>query len=106
MRALLFLFCLWPMAAFAQQPKLVNLRVRWDAYTMPTGTSNGVVVIWKQTSLGSVFTPWKPTAYTSSGRTNITISVLTPGLYHFYATIQGQPLPESAPSNVCTNAVP
>lgn len=99
--AILYALCL---TASAAMPQLKTLKVGWNPYTMPPGTSNGVLVLWKQTSLGTVFSPWKPTAYFPLSRTNGAIAVL-PGTYHFYATAQGQPLPESDPSNVVTNTV-
>lgn len=88
----------------AGQPQLHALKVTWDSYNIGPGYSNGVVVLYKSTSLGTVFTPYKPTAYWPSTRTNGTISVL-PGTYHFYATTQAQPKSESVPSNYCTNIV-
>jgi hypothetical protein len=87
------------------QPQLKPLRVSWDPYVVPHGVSNAVVVLYKATFLApGVFTPPKPTAYFPASRTNGVISVL-PGIYHFYATVQAQPLPESLPSNIVTNLV-
>lgn len=89
----------------AGQPQLHPLKVLWDPYVVPPGASNAVVVLYKATFLApGVFTPPKPTAYFPASRTNGSISVL-PGIYHFYATVQAQPLPESFPSNLCTNIV-
>ena len=103
MKCALLILLLSCSALWAQMPHLQTLRVSWDAYAVPAGVSNVVVVIYKSTSLGTVFTPFKPTAYAPASRTNTTISVL-PGTYHFYATAQGS-LPESPPSNLSTNIV-
>jgi hypothetical protein len=93
------------LTAHAAQPRLKTLKVSWAPYTAPAGCSNAVLVLYKSTSLGTVWSPPKPTAYFAASRTNGTINVLAPGTYKFYATIQGKPLPESMPSNVCTNRV-
>lgn len=99
-----FLFLLLPLL-LAGMPQPKTRHVTWDLYPpLPPGCSNAVIVIYKSTSLGSVFTPYKPTAYCPASRTNINITVL-PGLYHFYATAQVQPLGESNPSNIVTNRV-
>lgn len=90
----------------AGQPQLRSLTASWPPYTIPSGCSNAVVVWYKSTSLGTVFTPFKPCAYFPATRTNGHFAVLSGQLYHFYATVQGKPLLESDPSNVCTNSVP
>jgi hypothetical protein len=92
------------LTADAGMPQLKSRKVTWDAYAVPMGGSNAVVVIYKSTSLGTVWTPFKPTAYTPANRTNVTISVL-PGLYRFYGTAQVQPYGESEASNTVTNRV-
>lgn len=92
------------LSCLAGQPSLKSLKLGWDAYTVPTGSSNAVIVVYKSTSLGTVFTPFKPTAIFPASRTNGTISVL-PGLYHFYITSQMQPFGESNPSNTITNNI-
>lgn len=93
------------VAASAAQPRLKTLRVSWAPYTAPAGASNVVIVLYKSTSLGTVWSPPKPTAYFAASRTNGSINVIAPGTYKFFATAQGQPLPESAPSNTVTNIV-
>jgi hypothetical protein len=61
---------------------------------------------YKSTSLGTVWTPFKPTAVFPATRTNFFVQVL-PGTYRFYLTITLQPsiYGESAPSIVVTNTV-
>lgn len=94
------------LLASAGQPQLKPLRVEIGVPSVfPVGASNCVYVVYKATSLGTVFTPFKPTAIFPATRTNTTILVL-PGLYHFYATAQCSGYPESDPSNYCTNNVP
>jgi len=100
--SILALCCL----GLAGMPQPKTLRVSWAPYTVPPFCSNGVVVIYKSTSLGSVFTPYKPTAFVPASRTNQVITVLGGQLYHFVVTGITQPLPESPPSNVSTNQVP
>jgi hypothetical protein len=91
--------------ALAQMPHLQVLHCSIDPYVPQPGTSNNVIVLYKSTSLGTVFTPFKPTLYFSASRSNATFTVLTGNLYHFRATTQGQPLPESDPSNTVTNQI-
>lgn len=94
------------LLASAGQPQLRPLRVEISVPSVfPTGASNCVYVVYKATSLGIPFTPFKPTAIFPATRTNTTILVL-PGTYHFYATAQCSGYPESGPSNYCTNNVP
>lgn len=90
---------------FAATPRLKTLKVSWAPYTVPFGCSNAVIVIYKSTSLGAVWSPPKPAAYTPATRTNLTLSVLAPGRYRFFATAQGKPLPESLPSNTVEKTV-
>lgn len=104
MKCLVILALLCASSAFAGMPQLKSLKATWAPYAVPFGCSNAVVVLEKQTSLGSVFSPWKPTAYTPATRTNITFPVL-PGLYHFRLRVQAQPLGQSDSSNVVTNTV-
>ena len=101
--ALLFVVCaLAP--AWAGQPKLVILKASIAPYLIPAAGSNAVITIYKSTWLGTVATPFKPTAIFPATRTNTTISVL-PGLYYFRATATIQPFGESPPSNTVTNNV-
>lgn len=88
----------------AGMPQLKSLRASWDPYVVMPGGSNSVIVLYKSVSLGTVWTPFKPTAYTPATRTNVNFSVL-PGTYRFYATAQVQPFGESEPSNTVTNRV-
>ena len=92
--------------AHAAQPFLIPLRGSLDQYPLslyPEG-SNAVLTVYKSTSLGTVWTPFKPTAIVPATRTNFTVYVL-PGTYRFYVTATVQPLGESDPSNVVTNRV-
>lgn len=93
------------LSVSAATPRLKTLKVSWAPYTIPAGASNVVICVWKSTSLGTTWTPFKPTAYTPATRTNLTLSVLAPGKYRFFATAQGKPLPESAPSNIVEKTV-
>jgi hypothetical protein len=90
--------------ALAGQPPLKVLKVSIDQYQIPYGGSNAVITVYKSTSLGTVATPFKPTAIFPATRTNTTITVI-PGLYYFYATASVQPYGESPPSNTVTNRV-
>jgi hypothetical protein len=96
------------LSVHAVQPKFVTLRAAIDPYPLdqyPQG-SNAVIVIYKSTSLGTTWTPFKPTAIFPAGRSNQTIQVLAPATYRFYATCRMQPYGESIDtSNVVTNQV-
>ena len=92
------------LSTWAGMPQLKSLRATWAPYDPPPYCSNVVIVIYKSTSLGTVWSPFKPAAITPANRTNTSISVL-PGTYRFYSTAKGQPLPESRPSNTVTNRV-
>jgi hypothetical protein len=98
------LFCLLSLSSLGGQPQPKNVKLGWDPYTYPAGGSNAVIVVYKSTSLGTIFTPFKPTAYWPASRTNGTVSVL-PGLYRFFITATVQPFGESDPSNTVTNQV-
>ena len=100
----LILAVLAMLSALAGQPQLHSVKLAWDPYVVPAGCSNGVIAVYKSTSLGTVYTPYKTTAYFPANRTNGTISML-PGTYRLYLTAQVQPLGESDPSNVITNTV-
>lgn len=93
------------VAASAAQPRLKTLKVSWAPYAVPQGCSNVVICLYKSTSLGTIWSPPKPTAYWPASRTNGVVAVLAPGTYKFFATAQGHPLPESGPSNTVTNIV-
>lgn len=86
-------------------PQARALRASWDQCSIPFGGSNAVVTIYKSTSLGSVWTPFKPTAITPASRTNTTVTVVSGSTYRFYATLTAQPFGESNPSNTVTNRV-
>ncbi len=93
----------------AGQPQLKTLRGSLDQYPLTNyvGSSNGVMTCYKSTSLGTVWTPFKPTAVFPATRTNFFVQVL-PGNYRFYLTITLQPFTrfgESDPSNTVTNVV-
>lgn len=96
------------LAAQAVQPKLKTLRATIDPYPLsqyPQG-SNAVIVIYKSTSLGTTWTPFKPTAIFPAGRTSQSIQVVAPATYRFYATCRMQPYGESDPSSpIVTNVV-
>lgn len=92
------------LGRLAGMPQPRALRATWDQCAIPDGASNAVVTIYRSTSLGMVWTPFKPTAITPAARTNTTLTVL-PGTYRFYATLTAQPYGESNPSNTVTNQV-
>lgn len=92
------------VAVHAGMPQLKRLRASWDPYVVMPGGSNAVIVVYKATSLGTVYSPFKRTAIVPASRTNVTIAVL-PGSYHFYCTAIVQPFGESDPSNTVTNKV-
>lgn len=92
------------LAASAGTPQLRPLKATWATYVAPSDASNVVIVIYKSTSLGTVWSPFKPTAMTSANRTNLNFSAL-PGMYRFYATVQASNYPESVPSLTVTNRV-
>lgn len=104
MKTITLCFLLVCGSAFAAQPQLKPLRASWGEYVPPPGASNVVIVVYKSTSLGTVWTPFKPAAVVPATRTNVNFSVLA-GTYRFYATVQAQPFGESDPSNVVTNRV-
>lgn len=87
--------------------QLKTLTAKWDPYplSMYTNGSNAVITVYKSTSLGSVWTPFKPTAITPAIRTNIHFQVVAPNTFRFYCTATVQPLGESIPSNIVTNKV-
>jgi hypothetical protein len=102
---ILILACVLALAATAGTLQLRTVKFSWDSYgALPPGASNAVFTLYKSTSLGSVFTPWKPTAITIWPRTNLTITVL-PGIYRFRMTITTLGNGESAPSNTITNTI-
>lgn len=105
MRLTLAILAALSLTASAAQPRLKTLKVSWAPYTAPAGASNVVIVLYKSTSLGTVWSPPKPTAYWPASRTNGVVAVIAPGTYKFFATAQGHPLPESGPSNTVTNIV-
>jgi hypothetical protein len=91
----------------AAQPKLKTLQASIALYPVgnyPQG-SNGVITIYKSTSLGTVWTPFKPAAIFPASRTNTFLQVIAPNKYRFYATASMQPLGESPPSLIVTNIV-
>lgn len=90
--------------ASAGQPQPHLLSVSIDPYPIPVGGSNAVITVYKSVWLGTVATPWKPTAIFPATRTNTVITVL-PGTYFFRATATVQPYGESAPSLTVTNRV-
>lgn len=96
--ALLFLDLLFALSAFAGMPQLKSAKLVFAPYPVPFGYSNVVCVVYKSTSLGTVYSPFKPAAYFPATRNSVTIPIL-PGSYKFRATIQAQPAGESAPSN-------
>lgn len=94
-------------AAFAAQPQLRTLQVSLDQYplTQYPGGSNAVLIVYKSTSLGTVWTPFKPTSIFPATRTNQLIQVVAPNTFRFYLTVVIQPYGESGPSNTVTNRV-
>lgn len=93
--------------ALAAQPKLKTLQASIAPYPVssyPQG-SNGVITIYKSTSLGTAWTPFKPAAIFPASRTNTFLQVIAPAKYRFYATASLQPLGESPPSLIVTNVV-
>jgi len=92
---------------FAAQPQLHTMQATMDPYPLanyPTG-SNAVITIYKSTSLGTTWTPFKPTAVFPATRTNTFFQVVAPNTFQFYATVTIQPFGESDPSNTVTNVV-
>lgn len=92
------------LGRLAGMPQPRALRATWDPCQIPSGSSNAVVTVYRSTSLGTVWTPFKPSAITPAARTNTTLTVI-PGTYRFYATLSAQPYGESNPSNCVTNHV-
>lgn len=103
MKTLLFLLATVALV-HAGQPQLKPLKATWVKYQAPPNASNVVIVIYKSTSLGTVWSPFKPTAITPASRTNMNFSAL-PGLYRFYITAQASNYPESDAGNIVTNRV-
>jgi hypothetical protein len=91
----------------AAQPKLTTLRASIAPYpvSLYPGASDGVITIYKSTSLGTVWTPFKPAAIFPASRTNTFLQVIAPNKYRFYATASLRPLGESPPSAIVTNIV-
>jgi hypothetical protein len=91
----------------AAQPTLKTLKASIALYpvNLYPGASNGVITIYKSTSLGTVWTPFKPAAIFPASRTNTFLQVVAPNKYRFYATASMQPLGESPPSLIVTNVV-
>lgn len=106
MKPLIALLALSALTAFAAQPFLHTLRGSLAPYPLSDypGASNSVITVYKSTSLGTVWTPFKPTAVFPATRTNFFVQVL-PGTYRFYLTATLQPYGESDPSEVVTNRV-
>lgn len=92
------------LSALAGMPQPKTLKLAWDQYSIAVGGSNAVITVYKATSLGTVYTPFKPTAIVPATRTNVTLTLL-PGTYKFYTTATVQPFGESDPSNTITNKV-
>jgi hypothetical protein len=95
------------LEAAAQMPHLVTLQCTIDPYPVADypGGSNAVITLYKSTSLGTTWTPFKPTAYFPATRASQYIKVVSPNTFQFYATATLQPYGESAPSNYVTNTV-
>ncbi len=106
MRTLRLLLALaFAITVSAGTPMLKSWRAEWAPYVSGVvGGSNAVVVLYKSTSLGTVWTPFKRAGITPATRTNLNFSVL-PGTYRFYLTAIVQPYGESEPSITVTNRV-
>ena len=102
----LTLLC-FELTASAAMPKLQTLQMTVDPYPLTnySGGSNGVITLYKSTSLGTTWTPFKPTAIMPATRTNQYFQVVAPNTFQFYATVTLQPYGESDPSNTVTNTV-
>ena len=92
---------LFAVSCFAQQPKLQTLQATIGPYPLTNypGGSNGVITIYKSTSLGTVWSPFKPTAIFPITRTNTFFQVVAPNTFQFYATATLQPWGQSSPSS-------
>ncbi len=86
------------------QPQIKIMKAMWDAYPLLPGMSNVTFTLYKSTSLGLVYTPFKPTAVTVWPRTNLSFTVL-PGSYKFRLTMSCQPYGETMWSNITTNTI-
>lgn len=98
------------VSAQAGQPQLKPLRLGWPLYNDDTyGSTGAIITVYKAVSLGTVYSPPKPTAIFAGSRTNGTISLL-PGTYKLYLTAQfplndpnwPKTYIESLPSNTIT----
>lgn len=89
-------------------PVLHLLKVQIDPYTDPVyNPANVIVVVWKSSWLGTLWSPPKPCCLFSAMRTNSSFYVISPGTYRFYGTAQyytaATGLKESIPSLTVTN---
>ena len=93
------------LAALGAQPQLKTLQATWEPYAVADypGGSNAVITLYKSTSLGTVWTPFKPTSITPAGRTSQVFQVIVPNKFRFYTTATIQGYGESDPSNTVTN---
>lgn len=87
-------------------PQPVVLTITIDPYVVWPGGSNAVITVYKSTWLGTVGTPFKPTAVFPATRTNQNITVVSGQTYMFYSTATVQPWGESDPSVTSTNKIP
>lgn len=102
LKRIVIILALGVVSTFSGMPALKSAKVSLDPYVVPVGGSNAVIVIYKATSLGSVYSPFKPAAYFPASRTNFSLPVLVGYTYQFYATAQVQPYGEAVPSNIVT----
>lgn len=93
------------LAAHTAQPHLAVLRATIGPYPLasyPQG-SNAVITVYKSTSLGTTWTPFKPTAVFPATRTNQSLVVVAPNTFRFYCAATIQPYGEGNPSTTVTN---
>lgn len=96
------------LAVTAAQPQLKTMQVTCDPYPLTNypGGSNAVITVYQSQSLGTVWTPFKPTTFFPATRTNQFFQVVAPNTFRFYATVTIQPYGESDPSTpTLTNIV-
>lgn len=100
---------------FAKPPKLLALQLQCDAYDgQSIGASNVVIVVYRSTSLGTTWSPFKRAGIFPASRTNFAVRQLEGTKCQYYLTAQMN-LPstnnqtvlyETEPSNIITHITP
>lgn len=108
MRLFLILCVLMCGRAIGATPVLKPFNAIIDRYPLTNypGGSNAIIILYKSTRLGTVWSPWKPTSVFPATRTNQFIQVVSGNTYRFYCVCSIEPYGVSLPSNTNMITVP